>query len=811
MFAEVFVCHNSKQLDRLFDYEIPKALEEQVQTGSRVQVPFGRGNQKKEGYVLFLKEKTAVKQTIKPIADVMAGRVFDEKMLELAIFIREKYLSDYRNVFRVIVPAGVELKPMEYAVLKKKEPQRSKIRTQILELIEENGGAMEVGELSQSFDGVIRPQLSAMYAAGILERRYQDVQKTKEKKVRIAELCVDPEEVDELCAMLEKKRAGAQARILEVLSDTPFMTAADAVAFGQGSHSALTALEKKGYIRILEAEVSRDPLRGKTVTKSEPPVLNEEQQAAAKKIRQAVLENREEIFLLHGVTGSGKTEVFMNAISAAIQKGRQAILLVPEISLTPQMVERFCARFGDQVAILHSRLSLGERYDEWRKIQSGEKRIVIGARSAVFAPCRDIGVIILDEEHENTYKSECEPRYDTHELAKKRAEQYGAALVFASATPSVESYFRAERGEYTLLELKKRVSERAMPAVVISDMRAELEQGNKSMFSRRLVAELAENLKRKEQTILFLNRRGFSTFVSCRSCGYVAKCPNCSISLTYHKSGSSLRCHYCGFTVPNPTVCPQCGSQYIRYFGGGTQRVEEEVQKLFPEASTLRMDVDTTARKFSHEKILKQFQEEKTDILIGTQMVTKGLDFGNVTLVGVISADVMLNMNQYRAGECAYAMLEQATGRAGRAEKPGRAVIQTYQPEHPVLKYVRKHDYHAFYQNELLLRQSLWYPPFSQMVLIRLMGVGESLVAQGARFFAAYLKKSGKFLQRVEIFGPAPAPIPKIQNQYRWQLLIKCESSDGLNGILAEAEEQFRKNMLYREIGIMIDKNPIGV
>ena len=811
MFAEVFVGHNSKALDRPFDYAIPKELEERVQIGSRVQIPFGRGNQKKEGYVLLVKETTETKKGIKEILSVLEGRVFDEKMLFLAQWMREKYLSDYRNVFRAIVPAGVELKPMEYAVLKKNEPQRSEIRRKILELIEENGGAMEVSELSQSFEGSIRPQLSALYAAGVLERSYRDVQKTKEKKVRIAELLIDPEEVDDLCAMLEKKRAGAQARILEVLSDTPFMTTQDAVAFGQGSYQALKALEKKGYIRVSETEVQRDPLRGRAPKRTTAPTLNPEQQYAAEKIRLAIAQKRREAFLLHGVTGSGKTEVFMNAISAVVEAKKQAILLVPEISLTPQMVERFCARFGDQVAILHSRLSLGERYDEWRKIQSGEKNIVIGARSAVFAPCRDIGIIILDEEHEDTYHSERDPRYDTHEVAKKRAEQYGAVLLFASATPSVERYYRAEWGEYTLLELKKRASQGTMPEVVISDMRTELEQGNKSMFSRRLAGEIAENLKRGEQTILFLNRRGFSTFVSCRSCGYVVKCPNCSISLTYHKYNNLLKCHYCGYTEPNPTVCPKCKSKYIRYFGGGTQRVEEEVKKLFPNATTLRMDVDTTAKKLAHEKILKQFQEEKTDILIGTQMVTKGLDFGNVTLVGVISADVMLNMNQYRAGERAYAMLEQACGRAGRAEKPGRAVIQTYQPEHPVLEYVKQHDYHAFYQNELLLRKSLWYPPYSQMILIQLIGIGESLVAQGARFFAAFLKRGERLPQKLQVFGPAPSPISKIQNHYRWQMLVKCESADGLNGLLMHAEEQFRKNLLYRDIEIVIEKQPNGV
>ena len=810
MFAEVVIHHNAKEVDKLYDYRIPEKLEEKVTVGSCVQVPFGKGNQQKEAYIMRIKQKSDARG-IKDILSVSEERAFDERMAELIILMRERYLCSFWDVVHTVVPVGIEHKPEEWVILKQKPETKSALRQKICTILEENGGAMEVTALMQFFDVSIRPQLSALYQDGALVQEFREQCRVKEKTVRIAELLVEPEEAEELAETLRKKRATAQARVLEILAScSGVISTADLAHFAEGSAGAIRALEEKGYLSIQEMPVYRDPYAGKHIPRTTPPALTEEQEAAAEAICQSVNRGGYNGFLLHGVTGSGKTEVFMRAIAEVLKMGRQAILLVPEISLTPQMVNRFIARFGEQVAVFHSRLSLGERYDEWRKMRDGEKSIVIGARSAVFAPFSDIGIIILDEEHEQTYKSETAPRYETHEVARIRAEQNGATLLLASATPSVSHYHQANNGEYTLLELKNRVHQRPMPPVEIIDMRAELEAGNRTVFSRRLTEEIRENLARGEQTILFLNRRGFSTFVSCRSCGYVVRCPHCSISMTYHKFSESMRCHYCGHTIKNPKTCPQCGSKAIRYFGGGTQKVEEEVHELFPGATTIRMDVDTTSGKFGHEQILKQFEEEKIDILIGTQMVTKGLDFDNVTLVGVVSADVMLNLNDYRSGERSFSVLEQVTGRAGRAKKPGRAIVQTYTPEHEALTFMQAHDYQTFYKHEIAVRRALHYPPFCQMVRIMFVGAGETLVPQAARYFARHLEGAKEALS-LQILGPAPAAVSKINDKYRWQILIKCENAGHLNPVLVQAEEAFWKNKLYARISVIIDKNPNGV
>lgn len=807
MIAQVIVDHRSKAVDRLFDYLIPENLTEKIGVGTRVLVPFSAGNNVVAGYCVGITESsdsTKLKSIVRTADDVPA---FDDKMLELIEYMHERYLAMYLDLIHTVVPSGTELKSHEWIVVKELSEERSELRKQIISCLLDNGGGMETEALNAAMGRDVKTQVREMVKKGVLEKEYRHSREVHDKTIRAVRLLISPEQAADEILKLEKK-APVQAKMLEILRVNDFIAVSDLKQFAGGSGNAVASLCKKGFAGLFELTVERNPLSDKKVKTSKPCSLTSEQQTAVDAVCAAIDDERYKAFLLHGVTGSGKTEVFMQSIAHVLEKGKTALVLVPEISLTPQMVSRFLARFGERIAVLHSGLSLGERYDEWKRIQSGGADIVIGARSAVFAPLKNIGIIIIDEEHSDTYKSEMSPRYDAKEAAEFRAKQYGAVLLLASATPSVQSYFKAGNGDMTLLTMKHRYNNNKMPDMRIVDMREELAQGNRSMFSRALSEEIKKNLESGEQTILFLNRRGFSTFVSCRSCGFTAECPNCSISLTYHKYGNILKCHYCGYSIPNYRSCPQCGSRYIRYFGGGTQRVETEIQKLFPGITTIRMDVDTTGRKQSHEKILEKFEKEKINILIGTQMVSKGLDFENVTLVGVVSADTMLHINDYRSAERTFAMLEQVTGRAGRGSKKGRAVVQTYSPESEAIVYAEAHDYESFCRTETERRELMWYPPFSEIVSIMFSGGSESLVPQAARFFLKLLGKPSEMGQRVQILGPVPAAVSKVKNKYRWQLLIKCEKSDRLNPLLKNACAECEKNKNYRTVSVIVDKNP---
>ena len=804
MIAEVVVNHKSKAVDKVFDYAISDGQD--IKIGSSVIVPFGTGNKLKEAYVVGLKEKSRAKN-LKSIERLSKDfTLFDEKQLELIKWMREKYLVTYLDAIHAVTPSGTEVKPEEWLVLSGEIKYGE--TDEILLKLQELGDNCEINRFLGMFETNIKNRLTKLLEEGRITIEYRDSQSVGDKLIRVCELSVEDGEVEKIIASLEKSNSKVQAKMMELLAECGRLSLSDLVNFSGGSYSAIRALLKKGYITAFDVEVFREPKESELSTSAKPCELTSEQKAVLESLLETVGKKEYKPYLLRGVTGSGKTEVYMRVIEETIKSGRQAIVLVPEISLTPQMVARFKNRFGKNTAVIHSGLSLGEKYDQWKKIKSGEAQIVIGARSAIFAPFENIGAIIVDEEHEQTYKSEMTPRYETHEVAEFRAKQYDALLVFASATPLVTSYYKAEQGEYTLLEMKKRVNERAMPRVEIVDLREELESGNKSVISRRLQEEIGKNLERKEQTILFLNRRGFSTFVSCRKCGYVAECPNCSISMKYHKFDDTLRCHYCGHTIPNYKTCPECGSTYIRYFGGGTQKVEEEIERLFPGATTIRMDVDTTSGKNSHSEILNKFEKEKIDILIGTQMVTKGLDFPDVTLVGVITADTILNIDDFRSQERTFSILEQVTGRAGRAEKLGRSVIQTYSPENKAIEYMCAHNYEDFYREELSVRKIMWYPPFCQIVSVIFSGANEQSVSKCAKFFAKSLAPLSDIKQKTQVLGPIPAYVSKVKNKYIYRLLIKCENCDDISDILINAQEKCRKNANYENITVVIDKNP---
>jgi len=562
----------------------------------------------------------------------------------------------------------------------------------------------------------------------------------------------------------------------------------------------INKLIKEKYLKVEEETVYRYNIKEYN-TYSEK-FLNLEQQNAIKTIR----ESKNRVFLLKGVTGSGKTEVYMNAVSDALKTGKSAIILVPEISLTPQMIERFKGRFGKEVAVFHSKLSDGERYDEWYRVKEGKARLIIGARSALFLPAKNLGIIILDEEHENTYKSEQNPKYHAREVAEFISQIRDCKVILGSATPAIETYYRALSGEIELIELKNRVYNKAMPKMEIIDMREELNSGNISMFSRKLMHEIKEKLRKKEQIILFLNRRGFSTFVSCRSCGYVFKCPNCEISLTYHKNGL-LNCHYCGYTKRQEKLCPKCKSKYVKHFGAGTERVEEEIKKYFANAKILRMDVDTTRNKNSHEYIYNAFKKGEADILIGTQMVSKGLDFNNVTLVGILAADMSLNIPDYRSSEKTYQLITQVSGRAGRGDKEGKVIVQTYNPEHYSIEYAKKYDYEGFYKEEFTMRGLMNYPPFAKILLVNVSSKNEKILIDFMKKLKVELFKITEKYLNIEMLGPVPCIILKIKENYRWQILLKGDLSLEFCNKIKDRVYQLNKNV-YNDIKISLDVNP---
>lgn len=570
--------------------------------------------------------------------------------------------------------------------------------------------------------------------------------------------------------------------------------------------SVIKALADKGYIKFIQTEVYRDPFKERTFTKSHHLALTEEQASVFVPLKESMEINKHDVFLLHGVTGSGKTEVYLQSIDLALNKGQEAIMLVPEISLTPQMVERFKSRFGDRVAVFHSGLSIGEKYDEWRKISRGEVQVVVGARSAIFAPFHNIGIIIIDEEHEGTYKQEETPRYHTRDVAIQRGLYHNCPVVLGSATPSLETYARAKKGVYKLLELKNRVNNRPLPTVEIIDMREELRAGNRSVFSKILLEKIQDRIQKKEQTILMLNKRGHSSFVMCRSCGEVAHCPHCDISLTYHKYNHLLKCHYCGHEEGMPSHCPACKSEAIRFFGTGTQKVEEELMKLIPNAKIIRMDVDTTSKKGSHEKLLQLFQSGQADILLGTQMIAKGLDFPNVTLVGVLSADTMLHLPDFRSSEKTFQLLTQVSGRAGRHELPGEVIIQSYTPEHYSIVLAADQQYEAFFTHEMFMRRQSMYPPYYYIALITVSHPDLMTTISVTEKITNYMRSG--LSRKAIMLGPAASPIPRINNRYRYQVLIKYKREPELKNKLRNVIEHYQQNRAQKDLQIIVDLHP---
>ena len=636
--------------------------------------------------------------------------------------------------------------------------------------------------------------------------------RTKNKEKRIQEKTIntiylkkDYEEI-EFDIEANKIKSENHIKILKFVKDNEGATISEIEMFTNCSRAIVNTLIKNGYLEIVETKIQRDPLANKKIEKTSKLRLTEEQQEAYQKIEKSIDENKYEEFLLFGVTGSGKTEIYLQLIEKVLKQNKKAIMLVPEISLTPQMIERFIARFDkERIAVLHSKLSIGERYDEWNKIKENKADIIIGARSAIFAPVQNLGIIIIDEEHDSSYKSEATPKYNAIEIANKIAKEEKIPIVLGSATPDITTYYKAEKGEITKLTLTKRANNSNLPQIEIIDLKQELANGNHSMLSFELYNSIEENLKNHYQTILFLNRRGYSTFIMCRDCGYTVKCKNCNISMTYHSFEKKLKCHYCGYEENLVTICPECGSKKIRYFGTGTQKLEDEIHKQFPNATTIRMDVDTVTKKNSHEEILNKFKNDNIDILIGTQMVVKGHHFPKVTLVGVIAADSSLNMDDYRANEKTFQILVQVAGRAGRENLSGKVVIQSYNPENFSIQTAKKQNYQEFYETEITLRKQLKYPPFCDIIVIGFNSLKEEKIIETSQKVYDLLKE--KVPENYIISKPAPSPIDKIQNRYRWRIIIKGNMDWNLNEILNKCLATiYEKN--DKSVNISIDVNP---
>lgn len=792
--AKVIVDVPAMQVDRPFDYVVPENLVGIALVGTRVSVPFG--NRKVQGFVVELGEVEDVTKlkTIDSVMDVLP--VLNEELLELGDFLAKETLAFRVSVYQAMLPAALRAKYEKYVVRLDTEDDE-------LERLFEGYETLPFKEL---IGRNILKSVQKYVRSGQVEIAYAVKNKVTNKKIRVVTCPLTPNQLHD--AQLDlPKNAKAQAKLLAYFETTeedfvPLKQLREELGV---SGQAIQKLVDNGMLQFAEKKVNRDPYAGREFERTEPLALSKEQQAANDEILLAAKEGRPETFLLHGVTGSGKTEIYLQSIAEVLQKGKEAIVLVPEISLTPQMVERFKSRFGDAVAVLHSALSHGEKYDEWRKIERKEAQVVVGARSAIFAPFENLGLIIIDEEHEATYKQEDNPRYHARDVAIWRAKRHHCPVVLGSATPSLESYARATKNVYKLLELKARINQQEMPEVHIIDMREELRSENRTEFSRTLLEKIKERLERNEQTVLLLNKRGYASFVMCRDCGYVVECPNCDISLTYHQATRKMKCHYCGHEERVPEKCPSCESEHIRYFGTGTQKVEESLAKLIPEARVIRMDVDTTRQKGAHEKLLTRFQNGEADILLGTQMIAKGLDFPNITLVGVLNADTMLFLPDFRSAERTFQLLTQVSGRAGRHVLPGEVVVQSYSPEHYSIEYAKMHDYHGFYKHEMLMRHKGAYPPFYFLTLINVSHEEERKVIQTIQDMASFLRT--KLGPDSIILGPVPSTISRIKNKYRYQCMIKYKKEPTLKNELKSLLEHYQKEQA-KGLTISIDVEP---
>ena len=813
MYVKVIVKNNSQYTDNLFTYKVPEFLQDEICLGHRILVPFGKGNKPIEAYVFRIMHNNDEKVETKYIYDILDERpILKREDLELIHWMKNRYLCTYMDCINLIIPKGYKLnnyklitlhpslKGIDAYELYDLSEQLSDNKKFVFQKVLDNKGSIKLDKLVEkkieySTQVAEDEELYNIKDKKTLKRKVADnlnslLYKMKEEslidlkweyksiknEIKICYVSLKMNYVDMMFYIKENKiRLGEkQKQILEFLKNNEDVEINDLIELLKASKSSINSLKEKNLVEFKYEDFYRKS-KSNFNYQNKDVVLNEEQNHAIEKITSEMFNQEKKPYMIHGVTGSGKTEVYMEIIDYALKQGLDSIVLVPEISLTPQTIARFKNRFKDIVGVFHSRLSEGEKHDVFREIKKGNIRILIGARSAIFAPFNSLGVVIVDEFHESSYKSDKNPKFSTLEVGRYLVNKRDITLVLGSATPSIEEYYRAKSGEYELIELKKRANNKPLPKIEVVDMKEELKYGNRSFLSNRLKLQIEEEIKNNNQVILFLNRRGYSSFVSCRECGYVFKCKHCDISLTYHKKQNIGKCHYCGYEEVIPQKCPECESKYVKAFGLGTEKIEEEIKQIFEGVRVLRLDKDTTSQKHELENILNKFQNREADILIGTQMISKGLDFNHVTLVGILSADMMLNFPDFKSFENTFQLVTQVSGRAGRSEKEGKVILQTYDSQSSVIKRIVDYDFEGFYEDEIKIRKLFNYTPFNNMLSVVISGKNELMVKKNITTLynnIVYLLKERGIQDFEFILGPNPCSISKINSNYRWQILF---------------------------------------
>lgn len=813
--AKIAVSAATYWIDKPYSYLVPKELKQKVYPGIRVLVPFSRSNRLCEGIVLDVSEET-LERELKAVSSVLDSKpVLSPAMLKLSLWMRERYFCTVYDAVKAMLPAGLWYSLGSVCSIKAgydreaafEAAARSEKQRKVLEIIFEHGGKCDYGDIVSAF-GNEDPAATvrALRKKSVIETENISKRRVKDKTASFATLNISAEEASGI-ASAKRRRAPSQAAVLEFLSGFGGASVSDIRYFTGAGSASVKRLEEDELITIDQIEVFRRPVY-RVGNKRELPELNVAQDEACLGILSLFQKKKAQAALLYGVTGSGKTSVYAHIINSQLKSNKSVIMLVPEIALTPQMLETFSAYFGEDIAVLHSSLSVAERYDEWKRIKTDRAQLVIGTRSAVFAPVNNLGLIIIDEEQEDTYKSENSPRYNAVEVAKFRCAVSDSLLLFGSATPSIVTTYTAQIGKYGFFSLPTRYNEMGLPHVEIVDMKKEYRNGNVTDLSSALVSELEENIMRGEQSILFLNRRGMSKLISCFECGYTHKCPRCSVNLTYHSTNKRLMCHYCGFSNKVGEFCPECGG-ILSYIGSGTQKIVEELNVIFPGIEILRMDNDTVSSAGSHDVLLNRYRDENIPIMVGTQMVTKGLDFPNVTLIGVISADQALYNGDYRASERAFSMITQVVGRSGRGNSPGRALIQTFSPNNEVIMQAAKQDYMSFYKSELELRRIQHCPPFADLFSLTATGAVEADVLSCLDMCRQII--ADKLLNRadIRILGPAPLPVVKVNNRFRYRLTISACDDKQIRELLSEVIMFCSKNPSLKGVTLFGDINPI--
>ena len=818
LLARVAVSSVPYAADKLYTYRIPDELAPEAASGKRVLIPFGRGNRRSEGFVLDIVREED-KPAYKPIDAFLDDMpLLDSRDIRLVRWMKARYFCTYYDALKTLLPGGVWLKSREIWKLNDDISAEEALGAVEPDSLEEtllcavlSAKGAERAALNELGGEKTGRALHAMAEQGILVCETTMKQRLGDKKARMVSLCVSAEEA---LAAVEPKRRSAPVRyaVIELLCREGTLSSTEISYYTGATMQTLRGLNKSGLVEFSEQEVLRVSAPAPSAREDAPITLNEEQQAAYEGLTALLEREGGSAALLYGVTASGKTQVYLKLIERLLARGKTAMLLVPEIALTPQMMQRFSARFGSDAVMLHSALPLTERYDQWKRIRRGEVRVVLGTRSAVFAPLPNLGLIILDEEQEGSYQSENPPRYHARDIAQFRCAQRDALVLLGSATPTVETAYYAKRGRYQVFSLHKRFNDLPLPEVLIADMKDELRQGNDTSIGSALRSELEKNIAHGEQSILFLNRRGSARMLLCGECGYVPECPRCSVPMTYHSANERLMCHYCGHSEPVMERCRECGG-LLKRVGSGTQKVERELKTLFPNTEVLRMDADTVSAAHGHEALLRQFTERRIPILLGTQMVAKGLDFENVTLVGVLDADLSLYVQNYHAAERTYSLLAQVVGRAGRGERAGRAVIQTYHPDNEVIQAAAKQDYEAFYRNELRLRRLRRYPPFADLFTLTVSGREEMRVIAAAcalrdALRAASEKEPLRALE-TEVLGPAGAPVVKVNERYRYCVYLSGRSDNALRRTVSEYLLAFSARKENRGLDIFADCNAL--